>query len=1210
MARTPRPPRTTRAVRRPTRQPVRRTVRKAVSKPKPAAAPAKKRVVSVIGKGRSSLGLIPKIWRLQATRIDDFLAVDFFLYNLKRGPSGEPSAVRVNPAKSAYLVVQFQGQAFGEQAFDFSGSPATSETPTSPPGTLAKARLAGPSRLAFRMPNLQGSIPLTLEAFLDACQTWPMSLDALAAPIPRGFTNDLPVSGGFGSIFNPGVLTALTVKSMLQMSGFAEQRADLVDNLGRSNRSAVRRAASLAGRAVANEVLRGLRSGDIDEEYLAGFADAQVRSASARSRFAAKERPVVRALVDAIVAENLSKIDLGTLPAVEVGILARIPGFKLILKPHKPGPTVTSIEAPYRLYQSPIEPSGWRHALRPVPRGSRTELWHTRLAPKIGGVADETTNRRPSLRALWSPDYKILSPINPFKTTLTPRNRSDIVRLTAGYDEKTFKPDTEIEEPYVPKPVTAHRAMLTTLGAWLDSEGLWTRAPIDRNSRGEATLLPLEAWRHLGAMGRDYYVRVVERGFLYGFGHGASVVTISERRFEDIPDDDGRAAYLRRYQFIIVREPILTYPGNGQKFGARDFPFRRVEILTKVTPILLPTAFNEPLQKVGALDEVKVFWPMYDPGDGTRQDVKFKIRATDMSGREVSFSMPLIFVRADANLSGTITSINQHYAGASRATVPVNGQLVELAPRNVDGDTDGDTIFPVQSITFGGATPSVSLPPNRPRFFPFAAKMDISVPALDQMASFGKPLSVSYTDIFKTHEFDANLNKGQVFLKTVGGDTDLNFGGGGAASDSVGGMVAPNMTISGLSRANGPVGGNPDSFAGGDFDPADFFPSAKLFGTIDLKDIITPIAVSLIGAAVPKLKKVEFPDRIEVSFQFKREDISSPLPMLVTGAGGGTTLDITARAIGWLKVDDPQNPIGNFNGGAPDPGLKDPEVVVDASITNFKLNLFGCVTIWFDKFSFKTKGGEKPDVDPELNDENPVTFGGPLEFINQLSEIIPSNGFSDPPMLDVSPTGIGVGYSLALPTVAVGIFSLQNMAIGAKLRLPFDGDPVSIRFNFSEREKPFLLTVSLFGGGGFFALSLDNSGVREVEAAFEFGAMAAIDLGVASGSVYVKAGIYFHWKQDTVELEGYFDLGGEMSVLGIISISLKFHLALGYYKSDGKSEVKGQAVLTVEIEILFFSASVSVSCERRLGGSDADPLFVEFYPAQQVWTEYADAFAA
>ncbi|MDA0662502.1 MAG: hypothetical protein O3B08_06670, partial [Proteobacteria bacterium] len=135
--------------------------------------------------------------------------------------------------------------------------------------------------------------------------------------------------------------------------------------------------------------------------------------------------------------------------------------------------------------------------------------------------------------------------------------------------------------------------------------------------------------------------------------------------------------------------------------------------------------------------------------------MKFKIRATDMSGREISFSMPLIFVRSDANLSGTINTINQHYENAPRATVPINGQLIELASQNVGGDTDGDTIFPVQNIKFGGASPAKSLPPNRARVFPYADEMDITVPALEKLAKFGKPLKVSYTDIFKTHEFDA-----------------------------------------------------------------------------------------------------------------------------------------------------------------------------------------------------------------------------------------------------------------------------------------------------------------------------------------------------------------------------------------------------------------------------------------------------------------------
>ena len=68
-----------------------------------------------------------------------------------------------------------------------------------------------------------------------------------------------------------------------------------------------------------------------------------------------------------------------------------------------------------------------------------------------------------------------------------------------------------------------------------------------------------------------------------------------------------------------------------------------------------------------------------------------------------------------------------------------------------------------------------------------------------------------------------------------------------------------------------------------------------------------------------------------------------------------------------------------------------------------------------------------------------------------------------------------------------------------------------MRFNFSEREHPFSLTVSLLGGGGFFAIGIGSAGVKEIEAALEFGAAVAIDLGVASGGVEIKAGVYFHW---------------------------------------------------------------------------------------------------
>ncbi|MEO1424439.1 MAG: hypothetical protein AAFV09_14875, partial [Pseudomonadota bacterium] len=134
-------------------------------------------------------------------------------------------------------------------------------------------------------------------------------------------------------------------------------------------------------------------------------------------------------------------------------------------------------------------------------------------------------------------------------------------------------------------------------------------------------------------------------------------------------------------------------------------------------------------------------------------------------------------------------------------------------------------------------------------------------------------------------------------------------------------------------------------------------------------------------------------------------------------------------------------------------------------------------------------------------------------------------------------------------------------------------------------------------------------GITEIEAAFEFGAFASFDVGVASGGVYVKAGVYFHWKQDAVTLEGYVEMGGELSVLGLISVSVTLHLSLGYYKADAKSFVKGQATIKIEVQVLFFSTTVKVTAERKFSGSDSDPTFAQLITDQSTWDRYCAAFA-
>lgn len=301
-----------------------------------------------------------------------------------------------------------------------------------------------------------------------------------------------------------------------------------------------------------------------------------------------------------------------------------------------------------------------------------------------------------------------------------------------------------------------------------------------------------------------------------------------------------------------------------------------------------------------------------------------------------------------------------------------------------------------------------------------------------------------------------------------------------------------------------------------------------------------------------------------------------------------------------------------------------PKVSVVCSLKHFDLVLIAPASFLelnFEKIEFSVDTSAKMNVDVLLHD---IKFVGPLSFVETLRSLIPLDGFSDPPHLDITPQGIDAGFSVALPNIAVGMFSLSNLSLGAGFTVPFIGQPLSVRFNFCTREQPFNLTVSLFGGGGFFGITLDPSGVQILEAAFEFGANISVDFGVASGGVHVMAGVYFRMEKTAASLTGYFRLGGHVSVLGIISASLELYLELRYEFDSGK--VSGKAQLTIEVSVFMFSASVTVSCERKFAGSNGDPSFRQLMGLQPAldlvqelaliddttdyaWREYAEAFA-
>ena len=1149
----------------------------------------------------------PREFRIEVRRPDDLVVFDLILKNLKLSAAGVGATSQVekeNPAQPGVLVIELPAQSFGEQAFlDQTGPqgggsppkpfPETSgsdpkNTPSSkepiPNLPSSKIRMAGKSRLAFTMPAAVTALPLTFDAIMAAIRTWPERRDVLAAPDPTRF---VVATGGIAGKWLQALVssddwstTSQSVAASLQTSAGAET---------------VQRVSEAAGR-IAAHIASTPDSGDTDQ-----LVQNEINAIVQQHPGAQPDdtRSLVTAALSMKTTETLAsgQFHLGE----DASAISQIPILPIILSPHQPGNDVTALEIPYRLIVSPIESARWTHRDHPVTdaKSGRTELWHTRLTTSTTDVGPDGQAK---IRAVWSPDFPIdplplLSPPLPYRMSMDPLDRKMLVQLMAGYDENV----AGSRRAYAPIAARTHKLMLSSLGGFLDSEGNWSVRPAG---------VGLEQWRHIATLGRDHYVRVVYAGYLCPFGHHASLIKVTERTFESQGGNlNHRIAVLRQQFYIVVREPMKAYANAANVPGWFDFPLSRVEILTKITPSLaapdlpvsmLPNAGNK---IYSAVPPRAAFWPMLSSGD-----FRFKAAATDVCGNRTTFAMPMLFVGDEANQNNAaLTEILTEYnatAANPRRTAPLGGATVGFTPKK-DG-ANGDPNLPTTAVVYKASFANRSV--LDPKFDPHFETAQVGIRQIQRLLGQNSSVEVAYPEVYKSGGF-GGPNAGEVFLALTT-PHELSFGGGAgeAKSDALGALASPSMAIQGLSRIMGPVAAQPPSggqtveqalqdVIGNKFDPTKFFKGAKILGGIDLSTILD-VVMTLAGADVPKMLSLDLPDRVEASFDWKTEiKNSDPAHLLVPTAGGKPT-------------------ILSMNGKVTAP-IANPAVATfeaNAGMTNFKVNLFGFIIIWFDGLTFKASRGKKPDVSVDMHPEDTIVFGGPLEFVNELRNVIPSNGFSDPPSLQVTPSGIAASYSLSLPNIGVGIFALSNVSLGAGFSLPFDASPMEVKFNFSERQNPFSLTISLFGGGGFFAIGIGAEGVREIEAALEFGAAISIDLGVASGGVEVKAGVYFHWLEaassKTVELAGYIRLHGELSVLGIISVSLTFNLQLSYLKQGNSSSVWGEATLTVEIEILFFSASVSVQCRREFGGSPADPTFAEFLPAPALWADYCSAFAA
>ncbi len=1057
---------------------------------------------------------------VQLTRPDDMLTMALQFYNLRlSSTTAGTKLLRRDPDEDSYLVVELPPQALLEEAFyaeasssvlsGLFGRIATIVTyPTAPP---IRARLAGPTRLAFKIPDdiLAEGIPYTLEGLLD----W-MDYDNSVAP---GARDELPVSAGV-----PG------------------------------------------------------------------------------------RPPEVGSHTPLVAPETI-------------------------------------IEAPWGLFLSPSETREyWEHRTAPFTANGVTELWHTNLTGRTvaytiasdsaasSGEGDAVVaapppgtviHYDPAVRVVWARGYGVeTNPDLNFRNSFTTADIDDITGLRNRWAL------VDLTTKYQHDRVEARRLTLTPLGAWLDLKGAWP--VVDYWNDGEFIETGVEAWEHRATMGRDQFVRVVKAGRIFPFGHAASYVTITERKYK--PDPDGRrTAYLIQRSFIFMRELERTYE-FGDTSRTRRTPFRKVTFKTRITPDLVDPFTTRVQAPLTGTEAQSAFWPYVL---ATSSQFVFEYVAEDWDGRKVNISSPLIWMAEeyaskvplpttppDGSPIGPTPPSYMELANEisicrralNEVEIAINGQKIAYCePLPADAPKDR-RVLETQTMRLGAENVVLSSTwPTAPygtlHFHPQLHRAQVRLEDVEALMSAESGTWITLFPTYLESGFTGDNAGGCVFAElsdngsvVTPSSSELKLE---IPPDKAGGFATPNVVVTGLSATEGAFGGSPDNYGTGALDAVDFFANANptLFGGITLLDVLSisdGVGVTMAPSDAPVFNDLTEERNGETWAIYEYTWVTKKFGSLSNIFLPRTSAPVTSLTLRTYleknldRVD------------------AEPSSGVSGTLSNFTLSLFDIIAVEFTSFSFAVINGGDVEVDPVIKD---IRFTGALEFINQLREIMnftgPDGGFA----LNIDGSGLSAIVTIALPDVAVGIFSLKNMAITAGFILPFTGDPLRFPFSFCTREKPFELAVSGFGGGGYFLVELqasDENQIALLELSLEFGVCASVSLaGIASGSVEIKGGVLIILQGTAQSFTAYFRMAGNLDILGIIVVSVTFNLSLTYMNKDAHDGVTsllvGEATLTIDIEILFFSFSVELTVSKEFEGDD--PRFGDWMEPDE-WSTYCEAF--
>ncbi|MGO9282474.1 MAG: hypothetical protein ACLP75_05550 [Mycobacterium sp.] len=872
-----------------------------------------------------------------------------------------------------------------------------------------------------------------------------------------------------------------------------------------------------------------------------------------------------------------------------------------------PNAPQTALECVWGLAFRPAGPPpatsqvAWLHNRQPdVSDSGVTALWHTSLMWGDGNGAPDFSRADPiPLTANPTNEQQLDNYLTSLNEIGDPdENGSPPVPVgQAGAQASGLRRD--IADSSLVAPLSAREVTLSALGATIDLTGHW-----DPPQAGSLT-----GYKHRAVLGRDEHVFTEQRGYLLPFGFPAQLQTVTTRICEFVDDAVFGAAILSKTDTVVLLDQMVTYPAlPGLPYAGRQFPFRTVRVHERMATVSAPPLPADVDPNVDYINE---------PGSDDRY--QFHLIAEDYGGNTIEFTAPAYFVGEREALNAT--------AGVLKAAIDHYDAEVSIQPSTATGriglasDAPSDTMVDVTAIYLGAVPPADGYLPGLVAAghlgaFPRVAGVNARIPAIDALSSLQPDHSVHTTDAVagpelvwptETNYLAQGLGQTGVYAQLTQPVAFLPPPSNG------GGLASLNTPVVGLSQTTGLVGGpGAGQINQTGFDPAKFFPDPTkisvpnyklptLLGFIDLSEIVKAAAFGD-GDRIPQ--------------------ITTALLYGPNGSAGSTptnppTLPTAVRtSVVWRPFIEQSKTFNTFattaataldlnttttislTGGGP------PVTDVRGVLSSFDLDFAGgLVTVSFDSLAFTTHAGAAPKLDVKISKVMPG--GNAFAFFQQLLDNLPGAG--NIPQIDYRDSSLVASYSLAIPSIPMGAFLMQNLAVSSSVTLPLDGRPVQASFGFASRDHPFMLTVSLLGGGGFLALTVVGDTLQELEAQLDFGAAASLDLIVASASVTVTAGIHLTVTNGNPDIDAFFRATGQVDLLGIISVSLEIYLALEYISAPQK-QFRGTAEFTVRVQVAFFSQSLSFSVSRSFSAG-SDPTFDIAFPTAAPWQQRCAAFA-